>query len=1298
MKKRGIVVISILILVGLATFLINKQEKIISNVKQLNKNDAINEIVESATYGLVLNADGLKKDSKDEEDMKNNTKHLQKLIDEVSEKGGGTVIIPAGTFYFRPSGKVIGNNGDYKSEYIIKCKNNVLVEGNGTNEITGTILKPYAKDNCVSVDMFYYNEYDDTNGVNAIFLKNADFRNFVIDSNETNIKDTNKYNARGKGFFLNLFENCDWDNVVVKNTDGTGFGMDCPINSTIKNCTAINCGKAATEDLGGASGFGIGTGYCNEESIHISNCTSIGNKKFGFFFEHQVRFNPGLYNAEKSESLVVSNCSASGNLYDFGGIRANDVTFENCVSYKNEENDRTVFPIYFEEFSVRTHIVNCETDIQFKDLVDGEFYIEAVDWAVNNSITTGVGKDLFEPYTKATRAQALTMLWRMAERPGDVENKNTNWDLVEKGWIYDGNYPKYSDVNLNTGCIEAAIWAKKNGIESGVSEDEDNFYPGDNCIKSDFITMLWKYSVLMNDGNKPEVTVKHSFTDIPSGADYEEAVNWAVSKGIIDGKANTEFYPNNECTRGEIVTFLYRYANTNVRYNITYNLNAGVEETNPRTYISGTDIIELKSPVKEGDTFLGWTGSNGKIPEKEVKITADTTGNLTYTANWVQNIEYIVEHYKQNIDGTYPETATDRILIDSQMGETVSPEVKTYEGFTAPQEKTIKLTQEGQIIRYDYERNTYKINIINGGNAGLKEPEKTECKYEEEVLLKLELKKGYQNLNIDRSTVEYQWSDIENIVFTMPAADVEFEISSSIITYLITYNLNDGSHSGNPSTYTVEDTMTLNQPTKEGYIFLGWTGSNGTTPQKEVTIEKGTTGNLEYTANWRLQVVNYTVNHYLQEIDGTYPTSPNYTDTKQGKIGTEVKGTVNNYDGFTSPIEKQITIKQNANENIIEYQYARNSYNVEITKGEGIEQISGNGTYKYEEEVTLSAEAKRGYGNIRWTGDKASNKFYMPSNNVQISVSASLIEYEIKYNLNGGNIEGNQSNPSKYTIETEEFTLKNPTRVGYTFIGWTGSNGTTPQKEVIIPKGTIGNLEYTANWEVIPTDEPDDLEIEISYSTKELTNKDVTVIISANNKIEAIEGWILSEDGKSISKVYRENATETVTIIDEYDNQEKQTIEIDNIDKISPEITIKYEQEDNYVTVTATSNEELKEIDGWEISENKKEMKKLYYVNQKEEVSFFDLAGNETKKPIEIDSIKNNDDDDDESDEGNPNNPDGDDKGTIDSTGGDLSDPTTSSKELPAAGMQFIIGTGFAIIIVIGIISFVKVKKYKDIK
>jgi len=246
-----------------------------------------------------------------------NSTILQNLIDTASQRGGGVILIPEGEFRFGQIGsQTIGS-------HCIKMRSHVTIRGMGEK----TVLMPVGESQ-KGLDMFYFNEYLDTG--EAVYLEDCRFEDFVIDAAETSCR---IYTSAGKGFMFNLFRNCHWNRVTVKNTDATGFGVDCPIDSSIRNCLALGCGKAANTANAGASGFGIGFGYADEENMLISGCTSVDNKKFGFFFEHQGRFNAVKYAASDAAGFVVRNCEAEGNLYNFGGIRAMELRYEQCHSF-----------------------------------------------------------------------------------------------------------------------------------------------------------------------------------------------------------------------------------------------------------------------------------------------------------------------------------------------------------------------------------------------------------------------------------------------------------------------------------------------------------------------------------------------------------------------------------------------------------------------------------------------------------------------------------------------------------------------------------------------------------------------------------------------------------------------------------------------------------------------------------------------------------------------------------------------------------------------------------------------------
>ena len=167
----------------------------------------------------------------------------------------------------------------------------------------------------------------------------------------------------------------------------------------------------------------------------------------------------------------------------------------------------------------------------FYDVPNGAYFYEAVKWAVKNGITTGVGNDLFAPEQPCTRAQIVTFLWRAA---GSPEPKTAS---------------SFTDVPVSTYYAKAVAWAVENRITNGMTET--TFAPNATCTRGQSVTFL--HRVL-----KGTASGSTNFTDVKSDAFYADAVNWAVASDVTNGTSNTTFSPNADCTRAEIVTFLYR--------------------------------------------------------------------------------------------------------------------------------------------------------------------------------------------------------------------------------------------------------------------------------------------------------------------------------------------------------------------------------------------------------------------------------------------------------------------------------------------------------------------------------------------------------------------------------------------------------------------------------------------------------------------------------------------------------------------------------------------------------------------
>lgn len=166
----------------------------------------------------------------------------------------------------------------------------------------------------------------------------------------------------------------------------------------------------------------------------------------------------------------------------------------------------------------------------FSDVKPGDYYEEAVKWAVDNNVTTGTSATTFSPKNSCTKAQIITFLWRAVGAPKtDVSNP-------------------FRDVSASDYYYDAALWAFKNKIITGVE-----FAPNTPCTRSMTVTYLYK------NAGKPDTSYETWFTDVEEdGSDEQKAVCWAVEKGITQGTSEYKFSPKRVCDRGQIVTFLYR--------------------------------------------------------------------------------------------------------------------------------------------------------------------------------------------------------------------------------------------------------------------------------------------------------------------------------------------------------------------------------------------------------------------------------------------------------------------------------------------------------------------------------------------------------------------------------------------------------------------------------------------------------------------------------------------------------------------------------------------------------------------
>ena len=169
----------------------------------------------------------------------------------------------------------------------------------------------------------------------------------------------------------------------------------------------------------------------------------------------------------------------------------------------------------------------------FVDVADDAYYTEAVMWALEEGITTGTGTVTFSPNAVCTRAQVVTFLWRAAGEPAPKSTDMIFTDVAEGAYYYN-----------------AVLWAVENNITNGTSST--TFSPDSDCTRGQIVTFLWR-----SQGSE-KASSANPFVDVAVNAYYTDAVLWAVENEITNGTSATTFSPDANCTRAQIVTFLYR--------------------------------------------------------------------------------------------------------------------------------------------------------------------------------------------------------------------------------------------------------------------------------------------------------------------------------------------------------------------------------------------------------------------------------------------------------------------------------------------------------------------------------------------------------------------------------------------------------------------------------------------------------------------------------------------------------------------------------------------------------------------
>ena len=292
-------------------------------------------------------------------------------------------------------------------------------------------------------------------------------------------------------------------------------------------------------------------------------------------------------------------------------------------------------------------------------------------------------------------------------------------------------------------------------------------------------------------------------------------------------------------------------------------------------------------------------------------------------------------------------------------------------------------------------------------------------------------------------------------------------------TYTLAYDLAGGS-ADNPLSYTVEDLpLTLENPSKTGYTFTGWSGTDIEGMALNLTIPVNSIGNREYTANWTAN--NYTLAFNAQggtvtpeSIIVTYDAAVGELPTPERRgytfggwfIGTGGEGT-----RITAE-----TVYQTDGDLTLYAFWKPNVYALVYDLAGG--SADNPASYTVEEPLMLESPSRTGYTFIGWSGtdiDGTALSVTIPADSIgnrEYTAHWTVNTYSIRYDLDGGTLE--EPNPDSYTVRSGDITLNNPQKEGYTFIGWSGTGISGVVMTVTIPVGSWGSRKYVAHWEQDP--------------------------------------------------------------------------------------------------------------------------------------------------------------------------------------------------------------------------------------
>ena len=794
--------------------------------------------------------------------------------------------------------------------------------------------------------------------------------------------------------------------------------------------------------------------FNNEVTKNLILYGKIENNKYDVTF---IDKNP----SSGQETIIETKVINEGETVDFPTNIPEHVGYtfkcftlnDECINELEVREDTTLYT----DYTVNNYTINYDYDGGSVSEDNPETYTVKDEITLHNPSKEGytflgwTGTDVTEPTIEVTIPRGST---GNRSYTAHFEIKRSTLTINPRGGSYQGDYgPIYFTEDYGT--IKAIAESERRGYTfkrynkvGGGIYNEGIFTFNDEDAELNAIYEINTYTISYDNitpaekealGNLTEYNVETETFELANpetrtdiyGYPSEDFLGWddgsgnvsltvTIPKGSIGNKTYTAVWRINQ----NEYRIIYDYAGG--------ELDDGV--TNIGTFTRETPSFTVNNPHRNGYNFTGWTGTGLEELTMLITVPTNSVGNRSYTANY-SPIDYTISY-----DGI---TEEERAALSNPTSYNIETETFTLA------EPNARKDEQGydkyDFLGWDDGEGNVSINVtISKGSTG------------------------------DRSYTA-RWKDNED-------------------DYRITYDTAGGSFPEgvtNPTTYKRKTaTFTLNNPSKVGYTFDGWSGTDIEGLSTEVTIPKGSVGNRNYVAHFT--PISYTISYDgITEEERAALSNPTSYNIESGEIrlqnpgrrvdaqGLNSEDFVGWDDGSGNP-SMQIIIPTGSMGNktyIATWVTNEDPYGItyELNGGAYDPGVTNPSTYtRLTPTFTLNKPHKTGYDFDGWTTDEpgstpilevtiekgsAGDKYY--------EANYSPITYTISYDNAGGTVSGN---PVSYTIESSNITLNNPTKDGYIFKGWSGTGITDKSMNVVIPTGSTGNRSYTANFEKITYD------------------------------------------------------------------------------------------------------------------------------------------------------------------------------------------------------------------------------------